>query len=211
MLKFLFASLLAAISYGQASVKDCNTGSVFAVTGLAFSPSIPIAGENITLSLAYKAPSEVSAGTVDYKCDLNGLPVWSDKMDLCTQTVCPIASGQHNDISESPVPNVSGKVVCTIKWSDLNGKNLLCIESVLKITGQGLRGSLGSGENKLWPMIIPSTAVAPYDPLRTSYKNVEKLRIRTGESFSNGSTCPAHPNWKLDLNGQKIEMPSEHY
>jgi hypothetical protein len=115
------------------SVTNCNTASVFQNSYLAFDPSNPIPGQNGTLILDYNVPALVSSGSVNYKCNYNGLPVYNEVLDLCSQTVCPINVGQHNDKSISLVPNANGKVACTIQWYDESKTELLCINMVLKL------------------------------------------------------------------------------
>jgi hypothetical protein len=115
------------------SVTNCNSASVFKITNLAFDPSNPIPGQNGTLILDYNVPTQVSSGSVNYKCDYNSLPVYNEVLDLCSQTVCPINIGLHNDKSISPVPNANGKVACTIQWYDTAKTELLCINFILKL------------------------------------------------------------------------------
>jgi hypothetical protein len=136
MIRSLFFALCftAAAAQNSVSVTDCNINSVFHITNLAFDPVNPTPGQNGTLFVNYDVPTEVTAGTVDYKCDYNGLPVYSETLDLCTQTTCPIYIGQHNDKSISEVPTASGKVLCTINWFNPAHTNLLCIQMLLKLT-----------------------------------------------------------------------------
>lgn len=136
MIRSIFFTLCVAAATGQNSVTvtDCNANSVFHMTNLAFDPSNPTPGQNGTLFVNYDVPTEVTVGTVEYKCDYNGLPVYSETLDLCTQTSCPITIGQHNDKSISEVPTASGKVLCTIKWFNQAHTNLLCIQMLLKLT-----------------------------------------------------------------------------
>jgi hypothetical protein len=115
------------------SVTNCNTASVFQISNLAFDPSNPIPGQNGTLILDYNVPALVSSGSVNYKCNYNGLPVYNEVLDLCSQTACPINVGLHNDKSISPVPNANGKVACTIQWYDIAKTELLCINMILKL------------------------------------------------------------------------------
>ena len=116
------------------SVTNCNTASMFKISNLAFEPSNPIPGQNGTLIVDYTVPALVSSGSVNYKCNYNGLPVYNEVLDLCSQTACPIDAGLHNDKSNSPVPNANGKVVCTIQWYDTSKTELLCISMILKLT-----------------------------------------------------------------------------
>lgn len=140
MLKYFLFGLLAAFSNGQASVKDCNSGSLFDIQKLSVSPSNPVAGENLTLLLDFNVAAEVNSGTVEYNCIINGLPVWSQSNDLCSQTACPVAVGSHSQESSLAVPEVSGKLICSIKWYNAARENLLCLESSLKLSGKMLRG-----------------------------------------------------------------------
>lgn len=132
------AILLLLFQFGvnaqnSVSVTNCNTASVFKISNLAFEPSNPIPGQNGTLILDYNVPVLVSSGSVNYKCDYNGLPVYNEVLDLCSQTACPINAGLHNDKSISPVPEATGKVACTIQWYDTAKTELLCITMILKL------------------------------------------------------------------------------
>lgn len=141
------AACLVTGAVGQATVSDCaGTSGLFTITGLSFAPAQPIIGQNGTLTLDYTAPLPISAGSVDYACVLNGIPVFHQTSDLCTQTVCPITAGTHHEVSVSPVPDVTGKLACTIHWKDLSAKELLCIQMILKPVAAvtHLRGGHGS-------------------------------------------------------------------
>ena len=131
---------LTASAFSQVTVKDCDGSSLFKVNSLSFSPDIPVPNTNGTLTLDYIVPKEVVGGTSYYSCSLNGLPVWSDHYDLCTQTVCPISVGTHHEDGEAPVPNVSGKLDCKIHWKDSSEKSLLCVEFIMKLGAGSLRG-----------------------------------------------------------------------
>lgn len=119
----------AAAAANSVAVSDCNPASILKITGLSFSPDVPVPGQNGTLSTHYDVPYEITKGVAKYTCTLNGLPVLSETYDLCTQTVCPIAPGHHDDTSESAVPVVGGTLSCKIKWEDEAAQSLLCIQT----------------------------------------------------------------------------------
>lgn len=134
MIRSLLASLAAvACAQNSVSVTNCSPGSEFSVTSLSFSPSVPVRGENGTLTTVYNVPTAVDAGSVKYSCVLNGLPVYSETLDLCSQTACPIVAGSHTDQSISPVPDFTGKLVCTIDWHNTAGNELMCIQMLMKL------------------------------------------------------------------------------
>jgi hypothetical protein len=118
-------------------VKDCSAGtSEFAVRSLTFSPDPAIRGQNGTLESVYEVPVTVDAGTARYSCTLNGLPVFDQTDDLCTQTACPILAGLHDDFSISSVPDTAGKVSCKIVWLSVDGNQLLCIQMILQLAAE---------------------------------------------------------------------------
>lgn len=134
MIRGLVASLAAvACAQNTVSVTNCAPGSLFSIQSLSFSPSSPVRTENGTLTTVYTVPEIVDSGSAKYSCVLNGLPVYSETFDLCTQTKCPITSGSHTDYSVSPVPDVSGKIVCTIDWHNSAGDELMCIQMLMKL------------------------------------------------------------------------------
>jgi hypothetical protein len=178
--------LLGVLATGLStvSVKDCSSGtSVFRVNALSFAPDSPIGGQNGTLHSVYTVPDEYNAGTARYSCSINGLPVYDESFELCSQTSCPITVGTHDDYSISEVPDVSGKVSCKIEWTDLSHNQLLCIQTVMILTSisekKNLRGKsmtlkpLGFGKHKHIFDNRTCPLVEDYDPSRTVQENVE--------------------------------------
>jgi hypothetical protein len=127
------ALLGTASAQNSVSVTNCAPGSEFSIQSLSFSPSVPVRGENGTMTTTYTVPSVVDSGATHYSCVLNGIPVYSETLDLCSQTKCPIVAGQHTDYSISPVPDFSGKLVCTIDWRDTANTELMCIQMMMRL------------------------------------------------------------------------------
>lgn len=148
-LLFLMATLGLSVNSGVAS--DCGVSSEFQITSLSLSPEIPVIGQNSTLFSNYHVPSEITGGTTKYSCVYNGIPVVSETDDLCTQTTCPIVAGDHADKSVITVPDIKGKLSCTIKWLDVAEKELMCIKTVFQL-GTMLRGTSGSFRVKSVPL-----------------------------------------------------------
>lgn len=144
MRSFLF--LFGLLGSQAVTIKDCSSGtSFFKIVSLSFTPDAPVAGQNGTLHSVYDVPMGVNSGTAKYTCALNGLP-FSTTYDLCSQTACPITAGTHDDYSTSTIPDVSGKLVCTIEWRDSAGSQLLCIQTDMRLATatekKSLRGKL---------------------------------------------------------------------
>lgn len=112
-------------------ITDCSSSSSkFHIQSLAFYPDPPTKNQNATITVIYDAPVAIdNGGKVDYSITLNGLPVYSESTELCTQTVCPINVGIHNETSVFLWPDVSGKVVAKTIWKDSSGAELLCFQT----------------------------------------------------------------------------------
>jgi hypothetical protein len=175
MRSLLFLTLATLCAGQSIVVSDCSAGaSEFEVLSVSFSPTVPVAGENGTLHTIYDVPVTVSEGSASYSCMLNGLPVYNEKYDLCTQTSCPITAGSHDDYSISEVPSISGKLKCTIHWQDKAGTLLLCIDTTIKFVSESgnLRGPTPD-VSKFRPKFLFGTNLdtpvrgpepAPYEP-----------------------------------------------
>lgn len=128
--------LLYFISFTTAQVTDCNQNSLFHIQSQDFQPNPPIVGQNATLWIDYQVPDGVTinSGTAKYSVTLNGIPFAPTIDDLCTQIVCPQVPGIYN-ITSSSIWNggISGKVVNTIQWYDVNNVELLCSKTTLRV------------------------------------------------------------------------------
>lgn len=134
----VIASSVSSVSV--ATVSNCNANSVFHVDSLSVVPTTPVGGQNMTLYTNYDVSAPVTEGSASYSCTLNGIPVMNEVYDLCTQTVCPVVVGHHNDVSISTVPSITGNLVCKIRWTSINQEDLLCIQTKLTLASPYLRG-----------------------------------------------------------------------
>jgi hypothetical protein len=131
-MKFLaFMSFLAAVS---GSIKDCGVSPLFKITELKQDPADTIiAGQNLSLTLKYSAPEEISEGSVTKSITLNFIPFSPTTEDLCANAPCPITVGDHDGSSWSLFPSgVSGTLVSKVVWKDTQDRELLCVQSTLK-------------------------------------------------------------------------------
>jgi hypothetical protein len=195
MFRAFIVAAFGALSASQAVVKDCGAGSsLFTIKNLDFSPSLPVPGQNGTLHSIYEVPTEITSGTSRYSCTLNGIPVYDEKVDLCTQTACPIVMGTHDDYSISQVPDTTGKVSCKIDWRSPAGNQLMCIQMVLTLSkssssssSSALRGTL----NRTTTQGFYGYQLIPYNTqigaLNTTFRN----DYETYESSI--PTCAAYP------------------
>ena len=128
----LFALAFAATASAAMVATDCNPASVFKIQSLEVT-SLP-APANTSLTMTFDVPTSVGSvttitdGSVLYSCTLNGMPVYSETLPLCTQVTCPLDSGRHVQSSSSESPSVAGTLLCTLKWSSLTDEELLCVK-----------------------------------------------------------------------------------
>ena len=148
MFRFMLLSFFSLVT-AQATVRVCDDSAVFKVESLTFSPTNPTPGTSGTFTNVFNVPYQINNGKSTYNCVLNGLPVWSETYDLCTQITCPITAGSHTTIGEAAIPDVSGKLDCKIRWFD-GDITLMCVEFILKLgnlrglpwaKGECMRGS----------------------------------------------------------------------
>jgi hypothetical protein len=189
----LFLISLVTFCAGQSIVvSDCSEGtSLFKIQSVNFSPSVPVAGDEGTLHTVYTVPYDISAGAVTYKCILNGLSIYNEKYDICTQTKCPITAGTHDDYSISEIPSVSGKLKCTILWQDMDGNELLCIDTTMKLLSEvgNLRGSTPDVSN-FRPRLIYGTNLdgkIGHDPVYYGPYWPDLVELNSSSSKSNRS------------------------
>jgi hypothetical protein len=122
---------------GLTTIASCGTGRA-TLLGFDSSPSTPVAGDNVSLWVAYTLPgAPVTNGTATYKVTLNGIPLPATVDPLCEQTACPKESDtEYNETSWSIFPSgVSGKVVSRIQWADQDAAPLWCIETTWRVSG----------------------------------------------------------------------------
>lgn len=129
--------LRALISLGAilTTIRDCGNGQGRAAL-LAFDsePLNPVAGDNVTLWIAYDLPApEITGGTATYSFTYNGIPFPATVDPLCEQTMCPKSTGFNNETTWSLFPSgISGKVVSKIQWNDQNDDLVWCVETTWK-------------------------------------------------------------------------------
>jgi hypothetical protein len=135
--------LFAAVGFATASVKDCSNGaSVFQLTDLSLTPSTPVRGQNLDMTVIFNNPgTEITDGTVTTTVTLNFIPFQPTVEALCTNTQCPLVSGTNDRSTYSVWPdNVSGSITSKIEWTALDGTQLLCIQINAKVAApEGMR------------------------------------------------------------------------
>ena len=121
---------------GLTTITSCGTGRA-TLLGFDSQPTNPIAGDNVSLWVAYTIPAPaVTNGTATYKITLNGIPLTPTVDPLCTQTTCPKEPDTpYNETSWSIFPSgVSGKIVSHIEWKDQDDAPLWCIETTWRVS-----------------------------------------------------------------------------
>ena len=128
---------LALLATASASIEDCGGSSaVFKITDLAQDPvSTVSAGQNVSLTLKYTVPQEVTGGRVVKSVMYNYIPFAPTEEDLCTNAACPLTPGDHDGSTWYVWPSgASGLIDSKVEWYDLKDTLLLCIDSQLSAT-----------------------------------------------------------------------------
>ena len=164
LLAFVSAAFAASATAAMVAT-DCNPASVFKIQSLEV-VSLP-APANTSLTMTFDVPSTIKEGSVLYSCTLNGMPVYSETMPLCTQTVCPIEPGVHVQESSSESPSLAGTLLCSLKWHSPSNEELLCVKMKYTPTPKSFRGRL-----QVLPLQVTSSYVdfepALYGPIESN-------------------------------------------
>lgn len=150
MLLRLFSALALFVG-ATATIKDCDTLSVFRPVTLGLSPDPPVRGAPVYMAVEFENPgSIVTDGTVTTAVSLNYIPLTPSTEPLCENTECPIVTGFNNRSTSSVWPDtVSGKITSKITWTDPAGRSLLCIQLTANVA-------------KMEKATSNSTTVVPY-------------------------------------------------
>jgi hypothetical protein len=148
MFRFLTTALafFATTTTTIATISNCGTAaSRFQLTALDFQPAAPAPGDSVFMTVEFQNPgSEVTDGKARRTVTLNGLPVVDETVALCGEaTTCPLTAGFNNRSAASSWPDVTGKIVSTIRWYDPAGAELLCIKTAVTsaaVSHSNLRG-----------------------------------------------------------------------
>ena len=126
----LLSLLLASAS---ASLKSC--GGLFTIQQLGLDPpDKAVGGANVSLTLYYTSPLEVTGGSVKNSMTYNFIPLSPIVTDLCQNTQCPITIGSHDGSSWYTMPSgLTGTITSRILWADTAGTQLLCLDMSLKV------------------------------------------------------------------------------
>jgi len=133
---------LSLIAYAAGIVKDCNISSIFRPTFLGLTPDPPVVGQQIRLSVLFNNPGPaVSDGRVTTSVTLNYLPLSPTTEPLCHNTGCPLVAGPNDRSTVSTWPDVRGNIVTKSVWNSVEGDNLLCVQTSVKVGNKRLRVS----------------------------------------------------------------------
>lgn len=182
MLLQFFTAAAVAIATATASITSCGTAAArLQLTRLELFPDPPTPGGEVFMAVEFENPgAPVAYGTAKRTATLNGLPVIDETVGLCPDaTACPLIAGFNNRSATSTWPDVTGKLVSTLRWYDESAAELLCIKTSVTVSSSEhhLRGSLthhlrGSLTHRLRgslprhpPTVEPSKAIALLYPL----------------------------------------------
>jgi hypothetical protein len=172
MLLRALTALTVAASAALGTITSCGSPTArIHLTRLDLFPDPPTSGEDVFMAVEFENPgAPVTYGTARRTVSLNGLPVVDETVALCPDaTTCPLTTGFNNRSATTSWPDVTGKVVSTVRWYDESAAELLCIKTSVTVPSH-LRGSHHhhEGQPLVWIPLSPpsvSTAVALWYPV----------------------------------------------
>lgn len=149
-LSLAITTVMSILTFTTSGISDCGTNPVFSISSQSFSPTSPVAGDNVSWTITYKVPAvapiesaySINSGTV------NGfIPIDPTKSDLCGVVDCPIVEGEYTTTNYQVWPDglAGSKIALVSQWVDDANNELLCSKVI--VTGkQALRGRVGGGD-----------------------------------------------------------------
>ncbi len=117
-----------------ATIKDCDTTSVFRPTELALTPDPPVPEQPVYLTLLFDNTGQiVTNGTITTSINVNYVPITPTLNPLCDNTECPIIPGTNNRSTETIFPSFTGIFRSRVTWTSKDGQILLCIDTNFKV------------------------------------------------------------------------------
>jgi len=134
-----YSSPLILGSINGIPFKPCGSGDL-SITDVDISPNPPVAGQDLKISSAGALASEVTAGEYEFDISLDGIPIHSEKGDLCKfgTIQCPIKPGSTSFIFTESLPSFvpSGSYKITVKGKQQDSKQLFCVEVDMKLNNE---------------------------------------------------------------------------
>lgn len=119
---------IAAVT-GTVVVTNCGGPNDAAnITSTNFLPADVSPGVATVFTVNYDLGTPITGGTATYSYSLNGIPFSPTISDLCSQTECPKLVGPQTEVSKSTFPDVTGKIVSKIQWTDQDNRNVWCTQ-----------------------------------------------------------------------------------
>jgi hypothetical protein len=143
---FTLLAAFATLAATSATIKNCNTSSLFQITQLALVPDPPVAGESVAMQLVFTNPgAPIDNGTVLSTVTLNYVPFPTSVSLLCENTACPISTGSQDRSTKSVWPSsVTGHVTTKLEWQT-GSDTLLCIHTDFTVASESLWSTLLRG------------------------------------------------------------------
>ena len=121
---------------GQATVANCAPDSRFKINSISLDPPTAAPGQVTVLHLDYTVPEStyIYDGVSTFTFSLNGIPFAPTTEPLCGQVTCPLMPGNYVNTTQSSWPQgISGKIVTSVRWYDVNQTELLCFQITAKL------------------------------------------------------------------------------
>jgi len=135
LIVFSLLSILVAVSVNAASPwVSCGQPSDIGVpTDVILTPDPPVRNNDEIVTLEGTVKSQISGGNVALTITYLGIPVYSNKWDICTVTHCPIATGDfaaNLTVPGTSIPPISpaGDYTGTGIITDSAGAEICCVK-----------------------------------------------------------------------------------
>lgn len=105
------------------------------IQSFTFSPDNIKSNENVTLSIFALLKEVVTSGTIDVEAKLGPIPVYNEKLDLCSEVEqggfkCPLNATNYYIKQTIPIPEIPihGNIDAVVRVLDQHDDQLVCMQ-----------------------------------------------------------------------------------
>ncbi|KAK7263486.1 hypothetical protein RJT34_31077 [Clitoria ternatea] len=134
-----FSILLLSSFHAQAKVnfRYCDKKADYAVkvSGIQISPNPVVRGDPATFKISATSGQAIHGGQVVIRVSFFGVPVHTEKIDLCKEVSCPVANGSFLLSHSQKLPAITppGSYALEMTLKDDKDELLTCIKFNFKI------------------------------------------------------------------------------
>ncbi|OIW05899.1 hypothetical protein TanjilG_23686 [Lupinus angustifolius] len=137
ILSFSILFLSSFLAQAKVTFKYCDKKGNYdvKVSGIEISPNPVVSGNPANFKISASSGKAISGGEVVIGVSYIGVPVHTERIDLCQEVTCPVSNGNFVISHSQTLPSITppGPYALKMTLKDDNGELLTCIKFNFKI------------------------------------------------------------------------------